>query len=88
MEAAHKFSQNGDDGIQALRQTFVDEASSFLEACEESLMSLEDANRRVAALADIFRAYHTVKGSASAIGCKDLAQFAHAAEDCLAAYRK
>jgi two-component system chemotaxis sensor kinase CheA len=89
MEAARKMVQNNDlDDMNCLRQTFIEEASSFLEACEESLMSLEEVDRRVEALADIFRAYHTVKGSASAIGCKDLAQFAHAAEDCLAAFRK
>lgn len=89
MESARKLPLNSDDeGIQSLRQTFVEEAASFLEACEESLMSLEEADRRIGALADIFRAYHTVKGSASAIGCKDLAQFAHAAEDCLSVFRK
>jgi two-component system chemotaxis sensor kinase CheA len=89
MEVANKLSLNNDDeGIQSLRRTFVEEAAGFLEACEESLMSLEEADRRIGALADIFRAYHTVKGSASAIGCKDLAQFAHAAEDCLSAFRK
>ncbi|WP_218109908.1 chemotaxis protein CheA [Oligoflexus tunisiensis] len=48
-----------------MRQTFVEEASSLLEACEEPLMSLEQADRRVEALADIFRVYHTVKGSSS-----------------------
>lgn len=80
--------QAEEEFIRNLRSTFVQEANEFIEACEESFMSLEDPAQRTEALADIFRAYHTVKGSAATINCEDLASFAHAAEDCLAVFRK
>jgi two-component system chemotaxis sensor kinase CheA len=74
--------------MATLRRTFADEAAEFVDACEEAVLSLADVERREQTLADIFRAYHSVKGSASAIGCSDLAAFAHVAEDCLSEYRK
>lgn len=80
--------QADEEFIRILRSTFVGEANEFIEACEESLMNLDDPAQRTEALADIFRAYHTVKGSAATISCEDLASFAHAAEDCLAVFRK
>lgn len=70
-----------------LQQTFIEEAIDLLESCELFFMTLNDESQRVEALADIFRAYHSIKGSAAAIACKDLSAFAHIAEDCLAFFR-
>ena len=77
----------GDEEWRELRQTFVEESEDLLDSCEESLMDLTTNERKEAVLADIFRSYHTIKGSASAICCNDLSTFAHVAEDYLAALR-
>lgn len=76
-----------DDFLVLLRKTFIDEATSFLADSEAALISLDDAAKREKALAEIFRAYHSVKGSAASVGFLDVAQFSHVAEDCLSVLR-
>jgi two-component system, chemotaxis family, sensor kinase CheA len=66
---------------------FLDEAIALLEDYEAGLLALEDSADPAAAMATIFRAIHSIKGSGASVGFVELASFAHANEDCLAALR-
>jgi two-component system chemotaxis sensor kinase CheA len=70
-----------------LLQTFRGEAEENLAAYEEALLALEDAPGDAELIATIFRATHTLKGNAEALGLDGIAACAHAAEDVLAALR-
>ena len=70
-----------------LRKTFIDEATSFLTDSEAALVRLDDPEQREESLGMVFRAYHSVKGSAASVGYGDIAQFSHTAEDCLSILR-
>lgn len=65
------------------RQTFFDEAGEHLAALETSLLSLEANPSDSAPLTEAFRAAHTIKGGADAVGLSDVTAFTHALEGVL-----
>lgn len=67
---------------QAL-QTFIAEARELLQDMEQSLLQLEHAPDDADQLASIFRAAHTIKGSAGLFGLEPIVMFAHVVEDVL-----
>lgn len=67
---------------QAL-QTFIVEARELLEAMEESLLQLENEPGDADAIGAIFRAAHTIKGSAGLFGLDPIVSFTHIVEDVL-----
>lgn len=67
---------------QAL-QTFIAEARELLQDMEQSLLQLEHAPKDADQLASIFRAAHTIKGSAGLFGLDPIVSFAHVVEDVL-----
>ncbi len=67
---------------QAL-QTFIVEARELLEAMEESLLQLESEPGNDDAIGAIFRAAHTIKGSAGLFGLDPIVSFTHIVEDVL-----
>lgn len=67
---------------QAL-QTFIVEARELLEAMEESLLQLESEPGDADAIGAIFRAAHTIKGSAGLFGLDPIVSFTHIVEDVL-----
>ncbi|WP_349971968.1 chemotaxis protein CheA [Pseudomonas caspiana] len=67
---------------QAL-QTFIVEARELLEAMEESLLQLECEPGDADAIGAIFRAAHTIKGSAGLFGLDPIVSFTHIVEDVL-----
>ncbi|WP_441005284.1 chemotaxis protein CheA [Xanthomonas sp. WHRI 1810A] len=67
---------------QAL-QTFIAEARELLQDMEQSLLQLEHAPDDADQLAGIFRAAHTIKGSAGLFGLEPIVSFAHVVEDVL-----
>jgi two-component system chemotaxis sensor kinase CheA len=67
---------------QAL-QTFIAEARELLQDMEQSLLQLEHAPEDAGQLASIFRAAHTIKGSAGLFGLEPIVSFAHVVEDVL-----
>lgn len=67
---------------QAL-QTFIAEARELLQDMEQSLLQLENAPDDADQLASIFRAAHTIKGSAGLFGLEPVVGFAHVVEDVL-----
>lgn len=67
---------------QAL-QTFIVEARELLEAMEEALLQLESEPGDADAIGAIFRAAHTIKGSAGLFGLDPIVSFTHIVEDVL-----
>ena len=75
------------DFLNNIRKDFLEETTHLLDSCEESYLRLEKPECRDEELAIIFRLAHSIKGAGAAVGYRDLAEFAHAVEDCLSILR-
>ena len=72
--------QPGDDRL------FTDESMEQIERIEQGLLELEhDLDPGV--VNEVFRAAHTLKGSAATIGHRRMAELTHAMEDLFGAFR-
>lgn len=69
--------------IDQVLQTFIDEARELLQSMEESLLHLESDPTDSDTIAAIFRAAHTIKGSAGLFGLTPIVNFTHILEDIL-----
>ena len=69
-------------------QVFFDESAEHLATMENLLLELSVANPEVESLNAIFRAVHSIKGSAGTFGFTDLAEVAHILENLLERIRK
>ena len=67
---------------QAL-QTFLIESRELLQAMEEALLNLESEPDDKEAIGAVFRAAHTIKGSAGLFGLDAIVAFTHVAENVL-----
>lgn len=63
--------------------TFYEEARELLASFEESLLALEQGAEPTESINALFRAAHTIKGSAGLFGLEPIVRFAHAAETLL-----
>jgi len=70
------------DMEQAL-QTFLAESRELLQAMEEGLLNLESEPGDQEAIGAVFRAAHTIKGSAGLFGLDAIVAFTHVAENLL-----
>ncbi|MGA2961374.1 MAG: Hpt domain-containing protein, partial [Candidatus Korobacteraceae bacterium] len=76
-----------DDNVAAeVLEFFVPEVEEHLQSITESLLALE-ANPNPEDINKLFRAMHTIKGSAAQVGCHRLSTIAHRAEDLIARLR-
>ncbi len=66
-----------------LREAFMDDASSCLGSMEQSLLRLESDPNDSAALNQICRELHTLKGASASVGLSQLADQLHHLEDTL-----
>jgi two-component system chemotaxis sensor kinase CheA len=73
---------------QAAVELFLAESEEGLQAMEHALVALEVHPADDEALATLFRAVHTLKGNAFALGFAPLSELAHAMEDVLDRLRK
>jgi two-component system, chemotaxis family, sensor kinase CheA len=64
-------------------QTFIAEAHELLQEMEEILLHLENGPHDAGTIDALFRAAHTVKGSAGMFNLKPIVNFAHIVEDLL-----
>jgi two-component system chemotaxis sensor kinase CheA len=71
----------GDDRL------FADESTEQIEAIERGLLDLERGDAEPATVNEVFRAAHTLKGSAATIGHRRMAGLTHAMEDIFGALR-
>ena len=73
--------------LQAAQQMFFAESRELLSAMEDALLQLEKSPDEPDALNAVFRAAHTIKGSAGIHGFDDLVEFTHVMENVLADVR-
>ncbi|WP_426114582.1 chemotaxis protein CheA [Pseudomonas sp. DSP3-2-2] len=69
--------------LDQAQQTFILEARELLQAMEESLLQLENEPDDDDAIGAVFRAAHTIKGSAGLFGLDAIVSFTHIVEDVL-----
>ncbi|WP_346399151.1 chemotaxis protein CheA [Pseudomonas syringae] len=69
--------------LDQAQQTFIVEARELLQAMEESLLQLESEPGDQDAIGAVFRAAHTIKGSAGLFGLTPIVNFTHIVEDVL-----
>jgi two-component system chemotaxis sensor kinase CheA len=74
---------NLDQEMQAALETFVVESLELLQVMEDDLLCLEQQSDPSATVAAIFRAAHTIKGSAGLFGLEAIVQFTHVVESVL-----
>ena len=72
-----------DDYIKSLLKDFFEEAFEMLDRLEENILILDKDRDNVDAVQEIFRAAHTLKGSAGAVELVDTQKYAHRFEDLL-----
>lgn len=72
-----------DEYIQSLLKDFFEEAFDMLDRLEQNILVLEKDRSNVDAIQEIFRAVHTLKGSAGAVELFDTQSYAHVFEDLL-----
>ncbi|MEY2843740.1 MAG: hypothetical protein RI920_1777, partial [Pseudomonadota bacterium] len=69
-----------DDILAAAREGFLDEARDMLRQFEEGLLGLESDPDDAEVLNSVFRAAHTIKGTAGLFGCERVVAFTHDVE--------
>lgn len=69
--------------IEKLRQVFALESEDTLQQMEDSLLNLEQQPQDQEAINVLFRATHTLKGSAGVVGLDDVSSFTHKVENVL-----
>src|SRR5258706_3617022 len=74
------------EGPEEILEFFVPEAEEHLQIVQECLLALE-ANPNSEDINRLFRAIHTVKGSAAQVGLQRIARVAHRAEDLIGRLR-
>jgi two-component system chemotaxis sensor kinase CheA len=74
--------------VEALRDIFRDEAAELLAQMEMPLIELESNPSDSELINTVFRALHTIKGSGSMCGYRDLAGFTHDLENLFDCMRK
>lgn len=72
-----------DDYIKSLLKDFFEEAFDMLDRLEQNILILDKDRNNTDAIQEIFRAVHTLKGSAGAIELFDTQKYAHRFEDLL-----
>jgi len=72
-----------DDSMQEIVNDFVQEALELLDSLNENFIELEKQPDNKEILNTIFRAAHTVKGSAGFLGFQNIVELAHSAENIL-----
>ncbi|MEZ5305511.1 MAG: chemotaxis protein CheW [Pyrinomonadaceae bacterium] len=77
----------GADSDKALVTEFITESRELLEAAESALLELEADPGNIEGVNTVFRAFHTIKGSAAFLDLKRTTEFAHFAESLLSRMR-
>ncbi|WP_300756570.1 chemotaxis protein CheA [uncultured Brachyspira sp.] len=72
-----------DDYIKSLLKDFFEEAFEMLDRLEQNILILDNERNNVDAIQEIFRAVHTLKGSAGAVELVETQKYAHRFEDLL-----
>jgi len=78
-----------DDDLNELIDAFTAECEEFLQSMETNLLAMEAAGlkERQAAVKEMFRAAHSIKGAGSMLGFQNVSVAAHTLEDCFVILR-
>lgn len=66
--------------LEQLSSVFLDEANELLDNLEDQLLTLGDNPSDTETISAVFRAMHTIKGSAAMFGFNDISSFTHEVE--------
>lgn len=69
--------------LDSALQTFFAEAAELLDAMEAALLRLDEGEQDRETINELFRAVHTIKGSAGLFGLDDIVKFTHIVENLL-----
>lgn len=69
--------------IDSVLQTFFAEADELLVSMEDILLRMDDGEKDIEIVNEIFRAAHTIKGSAGMFGLNEIVEFTHMVENVL-----
>ncbi|MBQ0052691.1 MAG: chemotaxis protein CheA [Treponema sp.] len=69
--------------LEQLSSVFFDEANELLDNLEEQLLTLSDNPGEMDTISAVFRAMHTIKGSAAMFGFNDISTFTHEVESAM-----
>ncbi|MBV1905690.1 MAG: chemotaxis protein CheA [Pseudomonadales bacterium] len=84
VEASSKQSDNTElDVNPELLKGFIEECTDHLEDIEAHVLELDDDSGNESSLDAIFRAFHTIKGTATYFGLHGMGSLAHVVEDLL-----
>ncbi|MCP5107977.1 MAG: chemotaxis protein CheA, partial [bacterium] len=73
---------NGNN-VDKLKEIFKTEVDELIEDSEEVLVALEKDVQNEELVNEIFRIFHSIKGSAGVVGFNDMAHFSHGVENIL-----
>ncbi|ARU59388.1 signal transduction histidine kinase CheA [Oleiphilus messinensis] len=74
--------------VDSLVETFVEESTELLQEYEASLLTLESQGFDSESVGQLFRAAHTIKGSAGVVGMEHVVGFTHVTENVLSRLRE
>ena len=74
--------------MQPPKDIFCMEANELLDLIEQSILDVESGNLVSDAINNIFRAFHTIKGSAAMLGFQEISNFSHEVETLLEMARR
>ena len=72
-----------EENIDKLKEIFKSEVDELIEDAEEAFISLEQDVGNIDLINEIFRIFHSIKGSAGVVGFSEMAHFAHGVENVL-----
>ena len=82
------YSLLNDPDMKEIFESFIVETKEILEKLELNLVDLEKNSQDTDLLNDIFRSFHTIKGTSGFLGLEKLTKLTHQAEDILNKLRK
>ncbi len=74
--------------LKDYKELFKSEAKEIIEKCEEIILKIEKQGAKREFIEELFRYFHTIKGSAASVGEKEIEKISHSLEDMLDAIRK
>ena len=69
-------------------ELFLEDSEEQLTFMENALVAMQESGVNEEDIGALFRAMHTIKGTAGMFGFDDVVSFAHVAESLLSAFRK
>ena len=88
MSQSNKYSMLQDPEMKEIVDSFIVESKEILEKLDLNLIELENKPNDSNLLNDVFRSFHTIKGTSGFLGLDRLTQVTHRCEDILNKLRK